>query len=162
MGALVVGGNAARDLQVLGVLLLQDVKRVVDGDDAQQVAVVGHDGHGEQVVLGDVLGHVLLVVLGAGGDDLARADVCQRGLRLGYDEAVERDHAGELVVFVGEVHVADALEVLVQAAQQLHGVGDGLALGEGGKLGGHDAACGVLAVPQQLADGALLLDAHEA
>ena len=75
MGTLVVGGNAACNLQVLGVLLLQDVQGVVDGDDAQQVPVVGHDGHGKQVVLGDVLGHVLLVVLGACGDHLARADV---------------------------------------------------------------------------------------
>ena len=70
------------------MLLFQDVERVVDGDDTEHVAVVRHDGHREQVVLGDVLGDVLLVVLGARGDDLLGADVAEAGVGLGHDDLV--------------------------------------------------------------------------
>ena len=56
----------------------------------------------------------------------------------------------------------DGLEVLVQVAQALDGVGDGRVLAQADELRGHDAARGVVLVAEELSDGALLLDAHQA
>ena len=48
-------------LHVLGLLLDEDVDDVVDRDDAEELAVLGHDRHDVQVVLRHAARDVLLV-----------------------------------------------------------------------------------------------------
>ena len=154
----------AGNLQVLLVLLLQDVKGVVHRDDAEDLAgLLVHDGHGKQVVLGDVLGHVLLVVVGLGRDDLVIAcELAQRVGRVGDEQVAHRHHAGKLAGLVGDVDVVDRLEVVGQGAHPLGHLGHGDVARDGYELRGHDASGSVVLVAQQLANGALLVDAHEA
>ena len=54
--------DGAHAVDVLGRLLHDHVDDVVVRDDADQPAVVVEDGHGQQVVAGDLLGHLLAVV----------------------------------------------------------------------------------------------------
>ena len=55
------GSTAPIFWHVLGLLLHEDVDDVVDRDDAEQLAVVGHDGHDVEVVLRHAARDVLLV-----------------------------------------------------------------------------------------------------
>ena len=81
---------------------------------------------------------------------------------VGNDQGAQREHAGERTGGVGGVDVIHALEILVELAQAIDGIGDGRCCRQGHELGRHDTTGGVLLVAQQVADGALLLDAHEA
>ena len=75
------------------MLLLEDVERVVDGDDAEHMAVVGNDRHGKEVVLGDLLGNVLLVILRARDDDLLGTDTGELCVGGRDDDLVQGDDA---------------------------------------------------------------------
>ena len=69
------------------MLLLQDVQGVIYGDNAQQSALIRDNGHGQQVVLCDVLCHVLLVILGAGGLKFLGGNVIEAGVGVGHNES---------------------------------------------------------------------------
>ncbi len=80
---LLVGLGIARDAaegeDVLGLLLAEDVHRVVVGDDAQELVGGVDDGDGDQVVLVDLAGDGLLVLVDAGEDDVALHDLLDHG-----------------------------------------------------------------------------------
>ena len=58
-----IASAATSNLQVLGVLLFQNVKSVVDGNNTQQAVVVRDNRHSQQIVFCNVASNVLLVVL---------------------------------------------------------------------------------------------------
>ena len=58
-----IASAATNNLQVLGVLLFQNVKSIVDGNNTQQTVVVRDNRHSQQVVFCNVSSNVLLVVL---------------------------------------------------------------------------------------------------
>ena len=158
-----VARGGAGDAQVLRVLVLQHVERVVYGHDAQQALVVVHDGKRHQVVLCYVLRHVLLVLVRTRGDEVVVDRDGGKPVRGVRDcERLQRYDAGKAALIIRQVDVIDGLEVVLQVAELLDGVRRGRVLRKRHHLGRHDAARGVLAVSQQLANGLLLLHAHQA
>ena len=152
----------AGDLQVLLVLLGDNVHGVVEGNDAQDMAVLVADGNGDQVVLGHLVRYIFLVLVGRYIDQVAIGELPQRGVAVGHDQRAQRKHARQHTARVLGVDVVDALEVLVELADGLDGIGDCRRGGQGDKLRGHDTAGGVFLVAQQVTNSLLLLDAHQA
>ena len=150
------------DLQVLLMLLGDNVHGVVEGYDTQDMTVLVADRDGNQVVLGHLVRYVFLVLVGRHIDQVAIGQLTQRGVAVGYDQRAQREHAGEHAARVLGIDVVDALEVLVELANRLDGVTDRRRGGQGDKLRGHDAAGGVVLIPQQVTNRLLLLDAHQA
>ena len=81
---------------------------------------------------------------------------------LGDNQAVQRNGSRQAAILVSKVEVADGLKVIVQVTQAIKGVRNGLILRNRKRLGRHNTAGGVLTVSQQLPNGALLLNAHQA
>ena len=67
----------ACNLQVLGVLLGDDVQGIIDRDDTQDMTVLITDGHGNEVVLGHLVRHLLLVKVGGDPHHIAVGEVLQ-------------------------------------------------------------------------------------
>ncbi len=89
--AATVPRRTGRDREVLLGLLLEHVERVVDGDDAEQLAGLVDDGDGEQVVLAHVLGDVFLVVVGVGGEQVPLGDLGDERVGLGEQQVAQGD-----------------------------------------------------------------------
>ena len=150
------------DLQVLLMLLGDNVHGVVEGHDTQDVAVLVTDGDSDQVILGHLVRYVFLVLVGRHIDQVAIGQLTQRSVAIGYDQRAQRKHASQHAARILGIDVVDALEVLVELANRLDGVTDRCRGGQGDKLRGHDAAGGVVLIPQQVTNRLLLLDAHQA
>ena len=144
------------------MLLGDNVHGVVEGYDTQDVAVLVADGDGDQVILGHLVRYVFLVLVGRHIDQVAIGQLTQRGVAAGYDQRAQRKHAGQHAARILGIDVVDALEVLVELANRLDGVTDRCRSGQGDKLRGHDAAGGVVLIPQQVTNRLLLLDTHQA
>ena len=124
-------------------VVLDNLHCVVDGNDAQHLAVLVHNGHGHQVVLGNVGGNFVFRLFGQRCDQLVEHDVGKRGVVLCQHQRAQRKHAHQLVVFVQHVHVVHGGVVFVQAAQHFGGFLHGVGGVHGHELGGHQAACSV-------------------
>ena len=126
---LVVGLGVLRDAaegeDVLGLLLAEDVHRVVVGDDADEHVVGIDDGDGDQVVLGDLAGDALLVLVDPGEDHVALHDVLDPRQGPGEDQVLERDEPDQLALWVDDVAVIDRLAVGGLVAEPLQGLADG-------------------------------------
>ena len=144
------------------MLLGDNVHGVVEGHDTQDMTVLVADRDGNQVVLGHLVRHVFLVLVGRHIDQVAIGQLTQRGVAVGYDQRAQRKHAGQHAARILGIDVVDALEVLVELANRLDGVADRRRGGQRDKLRGHDAAGGVVLVAQQITNRLLLLDAHQA
>ena len=144
------------------MLLGDNVHGVVEGHDTQDMTVLVADRDGNQVVLGHLVRHVFLVLVGRHIDQVAIGQLTQRGVAVGYDQRAQRKHAGQHAARILGIDVVDALEVLVELANRLDGVTDRCRGGQGDKLRGHDAAGGIVLIPQQVTNRLLLLDAHQA
>ena len=107
------------------MLLGEDIEGVVDGDDAEHVPRLVAHRDGNEVVLGHLVRHVLLVEIGGHPDDVAVGDVGQRPVAVGDDERAQAEHADERPGGVERVDVVDALEILVELADGVDGVLDG-------------------------------------
>ena len=150
------------DLQVLLMLLGDNVHGVVEGHDTQDMTVLVADGDGNQVVLGHLVRHVFLVLVGRHVDQIAIGELAQRGVAVGHDQRAQRKHARQHAARILGIDVVDTLKVLVEFANRLDGIADRRRGGQRDKLRGHDAAGGVVLVAQQITNRLLLLDAHQA
>ena len=143
-----IASAATGNLQVLGVLLFQNVKSIVDGNNTQQTVVVRDNRHSQQVVFCNVASNVLLVVLWRGGDQVFIGNLLQTSFWLGDNQAVQGNNSGQAAILVSKVEVADGLKVLVQVTQAIKGVRNGLGFRNRKCLGRHNTAGSVLAISQ--------------
>jgi hypothetical protein len=74
---------------VLGLLLGHDVDHVVDGDEADHAAVLLKNGHGQEVILRDLLRDGLPVLERRHGDGMAPHDGGDRLLELRHHQIPE-------------------------------------------------------------------------
>ena len=116
------------------MLLGDNVHGVVEGHDTQDMTVLVADRDGNQVVLGHLVRHVFLVLVGRHIDQVAIGQLTQRGVAVGYDQRAQRKHAGQHAARILGIDVVDALEVLVELANRLNGVTDRCRGGQGDKL----------------------------
>lgn len=118
----------------------------------EQGAVLVHHGHGRDVVLEDVGGHVLLFLGGKTADDVVVHDVAHEAVGVVQHERAQGVYAEQLAVFIGDVHVVHRRVILGQRAQHFDGVGHGGRLRHGHELGGHHAARGTVLIAEQPAN----------
>ena len=78
---MLVPTHAGQPVDILGRLVFDDVDDIIDGDDADQFVLFVDDRNRQQVVAGDVLGHLLLVGIHPRANQVGRHDPLQRCLR---------------------------------------------------------------------------------
>ena len=85
------------------------------------------DGNRVQVVLGDLLGHLVPVVVGVDEDQVGLHQVADLPIRLaeGRDQLPGRDDASQVLVVIDDVDVVNRLQVLGFAAQLVDRLADG-------------------------------------
>ena len=93
--------------------------------DAHQPALLVHHRHGQKVVPAQVLGHVLLVVHGGGGDDVGLHDVLDDVLLVRQNQGADGHQAQEMAAGIGDIADVDGLLVGARAADALDGIGYG-------------------------------------
>ena len=149
---LVTGHHRAHLLEVLGVLLLDDVDDVVNGDDTHQAVLMVHDGDGEQVVPAEEVGDHLLVVGGGNRDEVRVHQIGEDAVVIGEEEGPDRNDTLKLAVLRGDVTGVDRLLVLTDTPDVRDGLLDRHLLLELDELGGHDRTGCELRVEEELVD----------
>ena len=151
-------GLVARDdgghlLDVLGVLILNDVDDVVDGDDADQALLLVAHGDGGQVIAAEIVGDGLLVVGGLGADDVGVHDVADDRALGRDDQLAQGNLSDEVALIVDDEAGIDGLLVDAGAADIVHGLADGEVVVQVHILDGHQASGAVFGIIEQLIDG---------
>ena len=146
------GDDGGHLFHVLRGLVLHDVHHVVHGDQADQPVLLIHHRHGQQVVAVEQVGHVLLVVGGDALDDVVLHDAADLCLVRVHQQILDGDNALQMALFIRHKQDVDRFGVLsvgpdiVERVVYLH------LLFQGEVLGGHNAAGGVVRIPQKLVD----------
>ena len=86
---LLLGRGAGHLVDVLGGLVLDDVEHVVDGDRAHQTILRVDHRNGDEVVLVDDVGDLLLVGVDRHRDDVGGHDVAEQRGRAGRDQPTQ-------------------------------------------------------------------------
>jgi hypothetical protein len=139
-------------VEVFRHLLLDHVGDVVVRDDSHEAVLLVHHGHGEQVVLREPRGNLLLVVVGPYRHDLDAHEVADPHVGIGENEIAEGDDTDEAAMAVHDVVVVDRLALRRLAANLRERLGHGEVGIERGVVGGHHRAGRVLRVAEQPAD----------
>ena len=139
-------------LDVFGGLLLHDVDDVVDRDDADEAAFLVHDRDGEQVIVRELFRDVLLVVRGAGVDDVRVHDVLKDLVIVAQKQILDRDDALQPALGGCDIADVDGLLVLADAADAGDGLADGHVFLQVDVLRRHDAAGGIFGVLEVFVD----------
>ena len=148
-------GHSGHDFHILGGLFFHNVHGVVEGDDAHHPAFRIHHRQSQEIVLGEHLGDLFLVVLGCHGDDVFRHDLldlrvvalCQQQVLHG-DDALQGSVCGEYIAGI------DGFLVHALAADAENGFLHGHIRPQGHIFHGHQGPGGVFGVAQNLVDGA--------
>ena len=125
-------GDGHEFFHILGVFLGDDVYGVIVGDDAYQCFAAVEHRQGEQVVLLDFAGRVLLVVFHVGVNDLPMHEVADPVIAPGHDEVLEGHKPEQFAVFVHHVGVIDRLLVRCDFTETIDSLGSGQLRREGG------------------------------
>ncbi len=121
-------------------------------DDTHQTILHVHDGQGQEVVFVQGLGHILLVVHGAGPDHVGVHDVLNDVVLVGQQQVTDRQHTQQTAGGVGDVQDVDGLQLAADAADALEGILHRHILLQGQELHVHDGAGGILGIFQDLVD----------
>ena len=149
----VLGREHSRHLfHVLGRLVLHDVHRVVEGDDADQPVLGVHDRQGKEVVFGEHLRDLLLIVERVDRNDMLKHDRFDRGrVILAQKQILDRDKADQLAS-AGDIAGVDGLFVDAGTADAEDGFLHRHIRPQGHIFRRHDGAGGVFGVAQDLID----------
>ena len=148
-----VGGGDSRHLRdIFGVLVLQDVHGVVDGDDPDESHFAIDDGERQKAVIGNRPCNDFLVLFGVSVDDVVVHDLFDECRLLREHEVLGGDQPQQLVGGVDDVAGVDGFLIDRGAANTLEGVFHRHVGTERHELDRHDAAGAVFRVAQNLVD----------
>ena len=140
-GVSVVGVRRLGGLAAPPVLRQRDLEDVVDGDHAEQTALVVHDGDGDQVVVGHQDGHVGDVGVRADPDRIGVGHVDHGRGRIGLDQRYQPGHGAQHALVVDGVDAGQRLGLerggLAHPGQR---VGDAAHAGQGDEVHPHQPA----------------------
>ena len=136
---IVIRQNGRHLLHVLGGLVGQNVDRIVDGDDADEHALVVQDRHGREVVALHLTGHILLIVCDLHRNDVVVHDVGNGGLGVCQQQAAGR-HNAQQTVPLDDVVGVDRLGVLALTADGGQRIADVHLLAQTDVFGRHQTA----------------------
>ena len=149
---LVRGQNGGHHFHILGGLVFHDVHGVVKGDDAHHTPLLIHHGKGEEIILGEHLGDLFLVVMSVDGDDILLHELGNGGFIVTAEQEIfHGDHADEPPI-PGDIAGINGLLVHAGAANAQNGFAHIHIRPEGDILGGHPGACAVLGIAQNFID----------
>ena len=136
---------------ILIVLLIDDIDDIIDGDDAEDGTLTGHDGDGLQIILRYDLGDLLLIDLRLDGHDLIVHDLGQLCVTRRAQEISEVDGADQLLqaLLVGDIDRFDDLGLRTDVTNRVECLGTGTVLTQGDVLGGHDTTGTVIRILQE-------------
>ena len=146
---IVIRQNGRHLLHILGGLVGQNVDCIVDGDDADEHALVVQDRHGREVVALHLTGHILLIVRDLHGNDVVVHDVGNGGLGVCQQQAAGR-HNAQQTVPLDDVVGVDRLCVLALTADGGQRIADVHLLAQTDVFGRHQTAGRAFGVVQQL------------
>ena len=133
-------------------LLLHDVDDIVDRDDTDETAFLIHDRDRDQVVVGDHLRDLFLVVGRGGIDDVRVHDVFQDHVIVRQQQILDGDNAFELALGGRDIADVDCLLILANLADAGERLAHAHVFFQVHKLGRHDAAGRILGIFQVLVD----------
>ena len=134
---LVLRDDRGHLLHVLGGLVHQDVHRIVNRDDSDQHALIIHDRHRVEVVLRELMRHILLVVRHLDADQILVHQITDRRVRIIEQQIAGADDALQ-PVFVHHIAGIHRLGVRSLLPDFLQRLTDGEVLPEPDVLGRHD------------------------
>ena len=155
-------GDAAHAHQVFFVFLVNDVDHVVDGDRADQTALLVHHGSRDQISVREQECDFFLVHGRRNQFHLGRHDVGDRHGALGPQQPAERNRAERAVVAVDHEDVVESLGqrfvfVVGVLTHEVYGLADGPLARHADQLALHHAAGRILRISEAgLEDGAIL------
>ena len=122
---------------ILIVLLVDDIDDIIDGDDAEDGALTGHDRDGLQIILRYDLGDLLLIDLRLDGYDLIVHDLGQLRVTRRAQKIPEVDGADQLLqaLLVGDIDRLDDLGLRTDVTDRVECLGTGTVLAQGDVLG---------------------------
>ena len=147
-------GHSGHDFHVLGGLFFHNVHGVVEGDDAHHPVLPVHHRQGQEAVLVEHDGDLFLVGLGGDVDQVGLHDVLNGGfVVLRQQQILHRHQSDQGPVLFRNVAGIDGLLVHTLAANPQDGLPHRHMGTQGDIFRGHDGACGVFRVAQNLIDG---------
>ena len=147
-------GHSGHDFHILGGLFFHNVHGVVEGDDAHHPAFRIHHRQGQEIVLGEHLGDLFLVVLGIDGDNGFRHDLPDlRVVTFRQEQVLDGDNAQQRPVPVQHIAGIDGFLIHTLPADTEDGLLHGHFRPQGHILHGHQGAGGVFGVAKNLIDG---------
>ena len=138
---------------VLGVLILNDVHDIVDGDDADQAVFLIADGDGSQVVTAEVVGNGFLIVGRHGADDVGIHDIADAGALRRDNQLAQGNLTDELALVVDDIAGVNRLLVDARAADVIHRLAHSEVIVQIDIFDGHQAAGAVFRIIEELVDG---------
>ena len=150
---LVARDDGGHLLDVLGVLILNDVNDIVDGDDADEAALFIADGDGGQVVTAEIVGDSFLIVRGGGADDIGIHDIADAGAFRRDNQLAQGNLTDEPALIVDDVAGVDGLLVDARAADVIHRLAHGEIIVQIDIFNGHQASGAVFRIIEELVDG---------
>ncbi len=104
--------------------------------------------------------HLFLVGVGGDADDITRHDILQLCLGRHGQQLTQREHADQMVVFVGDIEIENHLHIFCPL-QRLDGLLNAHVLAQRENLRRHDAAGAVFIVAEKLFDLGGILILHD-
>ena len=144
--------HTTHDLDVFRDLFLQDVHGVIERHDTDHSPAAVYDGHGEEVILGQHSGGLLLVCQRGDGDDVRIHQLFDLRLPVRTQQQILHRHKAKQLPFLRNIAGVDRLLVDAGPPDALKRLRDGHFRPEGDILGCHDGTCGILRIPEDLID----------
>ena len=149
---IIAGRNTSHFFKVLGVLILDDVYGVIDGDDTDDTVFAIHDRHGKHIVPAEHLGDLFLIVVGVNVDGVDIHQGVDNGIGIGQQHFPYRYHPQQLLAGGGDIAGVDGLLIHAVLPYDPKGVLHGKAAAEVDVLVGHQASGGIFGVLKVLID----------
>ena len=143
---IITGGHTCHLFKVLGVLILDDIYRVIDGDDTNDPIFAIHYRHGQHIVPAEHLGDLFLVIMGMHMDGIGVHQCINDGLRGGEEHLTHRHHAQQLLAGRGHIAGVDGFLIYPVLAYNFKSLGHGNAAAEVDILVGHQTSGRILRV----------------
>ena len=133
-------------------LLLHDVDDIVDRDNTDEASFLIYDRYGQQVIIGDHLRDLFLVITGGRVDDIGIHDVLKDHVIIRQQQILDRNNTLKLALGRGDIADIDRLLVLADLADASKRLAHAHVFFQIHKLGRHDTAGRVFRVFQVLVD----------
>ena len=156
---MLIAADASEPVDVLGRFVFDDVDHVVDGNGADQPVLIIDDRDREQVVVGDILGHLFLIRVDPGADQVGGHDALQRRLSGHQQQTAQGDDPDQMPSLIDDVEIEHHL-YFARTLQGLNRFTSGQVLRQREHRRVHDPTGGLLRVVQQVLDLAGLARPH--